>query len=306
MKPDLSVNVAGMRMKNPIMPASGTFAYGEEMAEFFDLSRLGAVITKGTTLLPRQGNEPPRTCETTAGMINYIGLANPGAEAVIKEKIPFLLQFGVPIIVNICGATTEEYVKLVRRFNGVVGVEALEINISCPNTQHGGIAFGQDAQVAFALIQEVRQQTSLPLIVKLTPNVTDIVAIAESIKRAGANAVSLVNTFKARAKIRSGPHKGKWIEGGLSGPCIKPIALRLVSDLAKAKIGIPIIGIGGIMCWEDVLDFLESGADAVQIGTANFLDPTIMIKIIDGLTRYLTREGFPSLAAWRQKQGKPS
>lgn len=298
---DLSVNIAGIRMKNPVTPASGCFGYGEEMAEFIDLSKLGAVVTKGTTLEPRQGNEQPRICETRAGMINYIGLQNPGADAVIREKIPFLRQFGVPIIVNISGSTTSDYVQLAKIFTNIEDVSALEVNISCPNVKVGGVVFGQDPRVAFELVVEVRAATSLPLIVKLTPNVTDIIVVAESVVNAGANVISLINTFKSRARIRSGPNGGKWIEGGLSGPCIMPIALRMVSDLAKAKLGVPIIGIGGISCLEDALDFLESGADAIQIGTANFIDPTIMIQIIEGLSDHLQKQGFSTLAEWRQK-----
>lgn len=302
MEPDLSVDIAGIRMKNPVMPASGCFGYGEEMAGLIDISKLGAVITKGTTLLPRQGNEQPRIWETRAGMINFIGLQNPGAKAVIKKKIPFLRQFGVPIIVNISGSTSEEYEELAKMFNGVEGVSALEVNISCPNVRAGGIVFGQDSRAAVEVVSGVRKATSLPLIVKLTPNVTSVIPIATAVVAAGANVLSLVNTFKARARIRNGPNKGQWIEGGLSGPCIMPIALRMVSDLAKAELGVPIIGIGGISCFEDALDFLESGASVVQIGTANFINPNVMIEIIDGLRKHLAKNGFSSFAAWQKKK----
>lgn len=301
MEPDLSVEIAGINMKNPIMPASGTFGYGKEMSEFFDISELGAMVTKGTTLLPRQGNDLPRICETRAGMINFIGLQNPGAKVVIEEKIPFLRKFGVPIIVNIAGNTPEEYEQLAQMFDKVEGVAGLEVNISCPNTKAGGIAFGQDPKVAFELILGVRTVTSLPLIAKLSPNVTDIILIAESVVNAGARALSLINTLRARARIRSGPQQGKWIEGGLSGPAIMPLALRMVSDLAKAKLGVPIIGIGGISSFEDALDFLESGADAVEVGTANFLNPNTMLEIIKGLKGYLTEKGFSSLKEWKAK-----
>lgn len=298
---DLSVDIAGIKMQNPIMPASGTFGYGEEMADIIDIRKLGAVVTKGTTLEPRQGNDQPRMCETRAGMINFIGLQNPGAEAVIRDKIPFLRQFGVPIIVNISGSTIEEYEELATMFDCVPDVAAQEVNISCPNVKQGGVAFGQDLKLAFETVYRVRKKSILPLIVKLTPNITDIVLIARAVVEAGADAISLVNTFKARARIRSGPNKGKWIEGGLSGPCIMPVALRMVSDLAKAEISVPIIGIGGIQFLKDALDFFESGADAIQIGTANFIDPTIMIQIIEGLEKYLAKNGFASFQEYLQK-----
>jgi dihydroorotate dehydrogenase (NAD+) catalytic subunit len=301
MEPDLSVEIAGIRMRNPVMPASGCFGYGEEMTEFIDISKLGAVVTKGTTLLPREGNEQPRICETRAGMINFIGLQNPGAEAVIEEKIPFLWQFGVPIIVNIAGATEEDYVELARRFDRVEGVAGLEVNISCPNTKRGGIAFGQDPDVASELVTKIREATSLPLIVKLTPNVTDVVSIAASVVLAGADALSLINTFTARARIRGGPKAGEWIEGGLSGPAIMPLALKRVSDLAKANSKHPIIGIGGISDTQDALDFLESGADAVAVGTANFVNSNVMIEIINGLKKHLAEKGCFTLAELRQK-----
>jgi len=298
---DLSVNIAGIKMKNPIMPASGTFGYGEEFSDLIDISQLGAVVTKGTTLQSRQGNEQPRIYETRAGMINFIGLQNPGAEIVIREKIPFLRQFGVPIIVNISGVSIGEYLEVAKIFAGSLEVAGLEINISCPNIKKGGVAFGQDPILAAKVVGSIRGLTMLPLIVKLTPNVTNIITIAKAVIKAGADAISLVNTFKARAKIRSGPKRGKWIEGGLSGPCIMPIALRMVSDLYKAKLGVPIIGIGGISFFEDALDFLESGADAIQIGTANFINPNIMIEIIGKINNYLEEKGFSSLSEWRAK-----
>jgi len=298
---DLSVNIAGVVLKNPVMPASGTFGYGEEFADFMDLSRLGAAVTKGTTVLPRQGNAQPRFVETRAGMINFIGLQNPGSEAVINEKIPFLRRFGIPIIVNISGTTVQEYVQMARAFDKVPGISALEVNISCPNIKAGGVTFGQDPELASEVVGLVRAETTLALIAKLTPNVTNVVPIAQAVIKAGAGALSLVNTFKARARIGSGPNKGSWIEGGLSGPCIMPIALRIVSDLAKAKLGVPIIGMGGISCLQDALDFFESGADAIQIGTANFVDPTIMIQIIEELERYLQRKGFVSFTEWLKK-----
>jgi dihydroorotate dehydrogenase (NAD+) catalytic subunit len=298
---DLSVDIAGIKMQNPIMPASGTFGYGEEFSDLIDVSKLGAVVTKGTTVQPRPGNEQPRIAETRAGMINSIGLQNPGAEIVAREKIPFLRQFKVPIIVNISGTVPEDYLRLVAIFNEVEGVAGLEVNISCPNVKQGGILFGQHPTVAHGLISQLKKISRLSLIVKLTPNVTDIVTLARAVVEAGADALSLVNTFTARAKIRSGHNKGKWIEGGLSGPGIMSMALRKVSDVYKASLGVPIIGIGGIQFIEDVVDFLESGADAVQIGTANFVNPLVMMELVKELGLYIEKTGCQSLKEWREK-----
>ncbi len=297
---DLSVDIGGIHLNNPVMPASGCFGYGEEFSDLYDISLLGAVVTKGTTLEPREGNPQPRSVETTAGMINFIGLENPGARFVVEKKLPFLRKFAVPVIVNISGRTADDYIQLAAIFDEEPEISGLEVNISCPNVKAGGIVFGQSCEAAKELVAAVRARTSLPLIVKLTPNVTDVVPIARAVIEAEADAVSLVNTFKARAKIKSGPDKGKWIEGGLSGPCIKPIALRLVSDLAKAKLGVPIIGIGGIMCLEDALDFFESGASAVQIGTGLFKNPLLMLEIIEGLRKHLADNGFASFREWKK------
>lgn len=296
MEPNLSVKIAGIEMKNPIMPASGTFGYGEEISEYINISELGAAVTKGITLRPRKGNPVPRTVETDAGMINRIGLQNPGVDAVIQEKISFLRQFKIPIIVNICGGTLKEYVKMAKRLNGVEGVSAIEVNISCPNTQEGGIAFGQDPRIASGVISEVKAvaDSDLAIIAKLTPNVTNIVAIAKAVKEGGADAISLINTVRARAKVRS-KNKSVWIEGGLSGPAIKPIALKLVHEVAQANLGLPIIGIGGISTVIDVVDFLESGADAIQIGTASFIDPATMIYLINGLKKYMKDNNYENI-----------
>lgn len=303
---DLSVNVAGIRMQNPVMPASGCFGCGEEYLDFIDPSSLGAIVMKGVTLLPRAGNEQPRLAEVFGGIINFIGLQNPGVEAIVRDKIPIARRFNVPVIVNISGNTAEEYEQMAQRLDGVEGVTALEVNISCPNIKHGGVAFGQDPEIAFSITQSVRGKTSLPVIVKLTPNVTDIVSIAKAVASAGANAVSLINTLKARARIKNYPSKGKWkwVEGGLSGPCIKPIALRMVSDLTKAKLGIPIIGMGGISNFDDALDFFESGADAIAIGTAVFVNPNVFKEVIEGLKKYLAENGFASFEEWKQKTRK--
>jgi dihydroorotate dehydrogenase (NAD+) catalytic subunit len=304
MEADLSVEIAGIRMKNPVMPASGTFGYDKRLSSF-DLSLLGAMVTKGTTLEPREGNDPPRICKTAAGMINFIGLENPGAKRFIQHMIPELRKFGVPIIVNICGAVTEEYEALARMFDNVEGIAGLEVNISCPNTKEGGVAFGQDPRLTSEVVGRVRKATKLPLIVKLTPNVTNIVVAGRAAVEAGADALSLVNTLKARARIRTGPGAGRWIEGGLSGPAIMPVALKMVSDLAKAKLGVPIIGIGGISSLENALDFFESGADAIQVGTANFINQRIMLEIIEGLRRYLQENGFTSFREFLQKSRNP-
>jgi len=295
MEPDLSVKIANIRMKNPIMPASGTFGYGEEASQFLDISKLGAVVMKTTTLKPRKGNSNPRICETDSGMINSIGLQNPGIEAVIREKIPFLLRFKTHIIASIGGATIEEYVQMAKKLDQECGISGIEVNISCPNTEKGGIAFGQDAKIAYEVISKVRKavNSNLTIIAKLTPNVTDIVNIARAVKIAGANAISLINTVRARAKVRGKDEK--WLNGGLSGPAIKPIALKLVHEVAQANLGIPIIGIGGIRNLTDVLDFLECGADAVQIGTATFVEPDTMIKVINELREYMKKKNYSNI-----------
>ncbi len=296
MEPDLSVKIHNIRMKNPIMPASGTFGYGEEMADFIDISKLGAVVIKTTTLKPRKGNPSPRICETDAGMINSIGLQNPGIDVVIKEKIPFLLQFETPIIASIGGETIAEYEQLAQKLNQVSDlISGVEVNISCPNTERGGMAFGQDPEIASEVINRVKRVvgSALTVIAKLTPNVTNIVTIAKAVVLAGADAISLINTVKARAKVRG--RDEKWLNGGLSGPAIKSIALRLVYEVAQANLGVPIIGVGGISNVTDVLDVFECGADAVQIGTANFINPNIMIEVIDGLRKCMEKKGYSNI-----------
>jgi len=293
MEPDLSVKICNLQMQNPIMPASGTFGYGKEMDEFIDLSQLGAVVMKTTTLEPRQGNSQPRIGEVDAGMINSIGLQNPGVEELINEKIPFLRQFNVPIIASIGGRTVSDYVGMARKVSH--WVDGLEANISCPNTEQGGIAFGQDPEIAYQVILKVKKESNPDTIIiaKLTPNITDIVVIAKAVVEAGADAISLINTVKARVRIRG--KKEGWLTGGLSGPAIKPIALNMVYQVAQANLGIPIIGIGGIRTVTDVIDFLECGADAVQIGTANFVNPSIMTEVIDGLKKYMVKKNYSNI-----------
>jgi len=292
---DLSIRLAGIMMQNPVMPASGCFGYGEEYSRVIDVSRLGAIVTKGTTLNLKEGNNQPRMKEVFGGLINFIGLQNPGAVETIEQKIPIARSFGIPVIVNISGNSIEEFGELAGMFDGVPGVMALEVNISCPNVKLGGVAFGQDPDLVEKATLAARRRTNLPLIVKLTPNVADCVPIAKAAARGGASAFSLINTVKSRAEFSP----GVWIEGGLSGPCIMHIALRMVSDLNKAELGLPIIGIGGISCLENALLFFRSGADAVQVGTAIFGNPLVMHEIIDKLDIYIESTGCKSFKEWK-------
>lgn len=285
----MEVSIGPLRLKNPIMTASGTFGYGEEYAGFIDLNRLGALIIKGLSLHPRKGNPPPRIMETTGGMLNAIGLENVGASAFIEEKLPFLRRFDVPVIANIFGETVAEYQKTAELLERAGGVSGLELNISCPNVQKGGVAFGADPLLAAEVTGKVKRGTNLPVIVKLTPNVTDIAYIAESVEDAGADALSLINTITGMSVDveRRAPHL-KNITGGLSGPAIKPVALRMVWQVVK-RVSIPVIGIGGILTAADALEFLIVGARAVQIGTANFINPRAATDILAGMEDYLER-----------------
>jgi dihydroorotate dehydrogenase (NAD+) catalytic subunit len=288
---DLSIELAGIKFKNPVMVASGTFGYGEEYSEVTDISKLGAIITKTVTLKSREGNPPPRLCETSSGMLNSIGLQNDGIESLIKEHLPFLAKFKIPVIVNIAGDTPEEFGQLAKRLDKEPTVKGIELNISCPNVKHGGMLFGVDPKLTAEVVIAVKKATALPVIAKLTPNVTDIALIAKAAQDAGADAVSLINTVLGMAinvenwksKIAAGP-------AGLSGPAIKPIAVRMVYQVAKA-VNIPVIGIGGIMTPEDAIEFFLAGASAVQIGTANFVDPEVCAKIINGIKSYVETRG---------------
>ncbi len=294
-QPELAVEIAGIKLKNPVMPASGTFGYGQEYAPYVDLNQLGAVVTKGLSLNPKAGNNTPRTCETVSGMLNAIGLQNVGVDAFIHDKLPFLQQFDTPVIVNFFGNTQEEYGEVAARLNDVPGVAALEMNISCPNVKHGGIIFGTDPEAAFSVISLVRKRTNKPLIVKLTPNVTDIQILARAAEDAGADVLSLINTLTGMAvdvKTRK-PRLANTI-GGLSGPAIRPIAVRLVHQVVQA-VQIPVIGIGGISRAMDALEFLIVGAKAVQVGTANFVDPNAMATIIAGLEEFCREEGIADI-----------
>jgi len=282
------VDIAGIKMKNPVMVASGTFGYGEEYSELIDLNKLGAIVTKSITLNPRAGNPPPRICETPAGMLNSIGLQNDGLKVFIEKQLPFLSKFDVPVIVNVAGETIDEYVEVSRTLSRELKVRGIELNISCPNVKKGGMTFGIDPKATKELIEEVRAATKLPLIAKLSPNVTDITVIAKAAVSAGADALSLINTVLGMAiDIKTKKPKLTTVTGGLSGPAIKPIAIRMVWQVAQA-VKVPIIGIGGIMTAEDAYEFLLAGASAVQIGTANFIDAETPLKIIKGLTSLTT------------------
>ena len=291
LQPQMEVEIAGLKLKNPIMPASGTFGYGEEYAPYLDLNQLGAVVTKGMSLKPKAGNNTPRICETVSGMLNAIGLQNVGVDAFIQKKMPFLQQYDTPVIVNFFGNTQDEYGEVAARLDDVPGVAALEMNISCPNVKHGGIVFGTDPNAAADVISLVRKKTTKPLIVKLTPNVTDIQVTARAAEEAGADALSLINTLTGMAvdvKTRK-PRLANTI-GGLSGPAIRPIAVRMVHQVVQA-VNIPVIGIGGISRAMDALEFLIVGAKAVQVGTANFVDPKVMATIIADLETFCREEG---------------
>lgn len=286
----LKVEIAGIKLKNPVMTASGTFGYGQEYAPFIDLNRLGAMILKGITLKPKMGNPPPRIIETPSGMLNAIGLQNVGVEMLIKEKLPYLKKFNTPVIINISGDTIEEYVELAQKLGEIskeMKIAGLEVNISCPNVKKGGMVWGTDAKATYKIVSSIRKTTSLPLVVKLTPNVTDIKTIAQAAEEAGADALSLINTLVGMVvDIDSRKPKLANISGGLSGPAVKPVALWLVWQVFQT-VNIPVIGIGGIIKIEDALEFIIAGAQAIEIGTANFLNPKVTIEIIEGIQKYL-------------------
>ncbi|MFC1846134.1 dihydroorotate dehydrogenase [Chloroflexota bacterium] len=277
----------GLSLANPVMTASGTFGYGIEYQELIDIQRLGAIVCKGTTLRPRNGNPQPRLVETASGLLNSIGLQNIGVDAVIKEKAPVWTEWKVPVIVNIAGETVEEYAEIAGKLEGVPGVCGIEINVSCPNVESGGIEFGTRPESAALVTESVKSVSSLPLIVKLSPNVTDILEMAVAVAGAGADAVTLVNTFRGMAvdMSKGKPSLGKTI-GGLSGPAIKPIALYMVYHVAR-NIDIPVIGCGGINCADDALEFIMAGASAVQVGTANLSNPSVVVEILDGIRQFL-------------------
>lgn len=290
-RPSLAVNIAGIHLKNPVMPASGTFGYGEEYAPYLDLERIGAIVTKGLSLRPKAGNPTPRIAETISGMLNAIGLQNVGIDDFIKFKLPFLREVNTPVIVNFFGNTLDEYGEVAARLADLPEVAGLELNISCPNVKQGGIVFGTDPKAAAEVVSLVRSRSKKPLIVKLTPNVTDITVIARAVEEAGADALCCINTITGMAvdiKTRKARLANK--TGGLSGPAIRPIAVRMVHQVVQA-VKIPVIGVGGIVRPADALEFLIVGAKAVQVGTANFVDPAAMLSIIEGIEQFCIEEG---------------
>lgn len=295
-KPDLTVDIGGLKLQNPVLTASGTFGYAGEYEHLVDLNRLGGIIVKGLSLEPTKGNPPPRICETPSGMLNAIGLENVGIEAFVSEKLPFLKTLKPPIIVNIYGKREEDYARLAARIEEIEAVAAIEVNISCPNVKAGGMVFGVDPQAAHGVIRAVRSRTTKLLIVKLSPNVTDITAIARGVEGAGADCLSLINTLTAMAiDINTRRPKLANITGGLSGPAIKPIALRMVWQVAQST-SVPIIGIGGIMSAADALEFFIAGATAIQVGTANFVNPQATTDIIDGIEKFLLEKNIARLS----------
>ena len=296
MRPDLSVEISDLKLATPLIAASGTFGYGTEYSDVVDYSAIGAIAVKGLYLNPRPGAPPPRIWETPSGMLNAIGLQEIGITRFIEEKLPELRKLGPAVVVNICGSTLEEYGELARVLNDVEGVSGIEINISCPNVTEGGILFGCDPDLAARVTEMVRAATTLPVIPKLTPNVTDIAAIARRVESAGADALSLINTIPAMAiDVETRRPRLANVVGGLSGPAIRPIAVRLVYQTAQA-VEIPVIGIGGIGSAEDALEFLIAGAQAVQIGTMNFVDPSVWSRTLDGLEDYCRRHELSSIA----------
>lgn len=287
-EPNLSVDIGGVVLKNPVMTASGTFGYGIEFEELVDLNSLGGIIVKGLSLNPAKGNPPPRIVETSCGMLNAIGLENVGIKAFIETKLPKLKKFNTPVFINIYGKTENEYAELAKVANDSEDIAGMEINISCPNVSAGGLAFGVDPTCAAGVVSAVRKNTDKPLMVKLTPNVTDIVVVAKSVEDAGADSVSLINTLTGMAiDVESRKPKLANVIGGLSGPAIKPVALRMVFQVAKA-VKIPVIGIGGIMNATDALEFIIAGATAIQVGTASFVDPGVTGNIVTELQKYLS------------------
>ena len=284
------VNLAGVELKNPVMTCSGTFGSGMEYAEFVDLNRLGAVVTKGVANVPWPGNPTPRVAEVYGGMLNAIGLQNPGIDVFCERDIPFLQKYDTKIIVNVCGRTTEDYCEVVDRL-AEQPVDMLEINISCPNVKHGGIAFGQDPKAVEAITKAVKERAKQPIIMKLSPNVTDIAEMARAAEAGGADVISLINTITG---MKIDVNRRKFVlankTGGMSGPAVKPVALRMVYQVAQA-VKVPVIGMGGISTAEDALEFILAGATAVSVGTANFADPQATVKIIEGIEAYMKAQG---------------
>ncbi|MGY3778798.1 dihydroorotate dehydrogenase [Isobaculum melis] len=291
----LAVNLPGLALKNPIMPASGCFGFGEEYAKYFDLNQLGAIMIKAATLEPRFGNPTPRVAETPSGMLNAIGLQNPGIDEIMQVKLPKLGAYDVPIIANVAGSTEADYVAVCERISQSKHVAAIELNVSCPNVKHGGIAFGTDPDVAFTLTEAVKKVSKVPIYVKLSPNVTDIVPIAKAVEAGGADGITMINTLLGmRIDLKSRKPILANQTGGLSGPAIKPIAIRLIHQVSRA-VEIPIIGMGGVYTVDDVLEMYLAGASAVAVGTANFTDPWVCPKLIDALPNRMDELGMTTL-----------
>ncbi len=294
-RPDMSVEIAGIKLRNPVMPASGTFGYGEEYTPFIDMEKIGAIVTKGLSLKPKAGNPTPRIAETVSGMLNAIGLQNVGIEAFIQHKMPFLRTVNTPVIANFFGNTLEEYGEVAKRLNDIPEIAAGELNISCPNVKQGGIVFGTDPKAASEVVALVRKNLQKPLIVKLTPNVTDITIVARAVEEAGADAIACINTLTGMSvDVHTRKPRIANMTGGLSGPAIRPVAVRMVHQVVQS-VSVPVIGIGGIVKAMDALEFLIVGAKAVQVGTANFVDPTAMISIIEGIEDFLIEEGIDDI-----------
>jgi len=294
-RPDMSVEIAGIKLRNPVMPASGTFGYGEEYTPFIDMEKIGAIVTKGLSLKPKAGNPTPRIAETVSGMLNAIGLQNVGIEAFIQPKMPFLRTVNTPVIANFFGNTLKEYGEVAKRLNDIPEIAAGELNISCPNVKQGGIVFGTDPKAASEVVALVRKNLQKPLIVKLTPNVTDITVVARAVEEAGADAIACINTLTGMSvDVNTRKPRIANMTGGLSGPAIRPVAVRMVHQVVQT-VSVPVIGIGGIVKAMDALEFLIVGAKAVQVGTANFVDPTSMISIIEGIEEFLVEEGIDDI-----------
>jgi dihydroorotate dehydrogenase (NAD+) catalytic subunit len=291
----LEVHIGDLKLKNPVMTASGTFGYGTEYAGFIDVGRLGGIFVKGTTLNPRQGNDYPRMAETPSGMLNSVGLQNKGVDYFVEHLYPVIKEYDTHIIVNVSGSTVGDYAACAKKLANLDKMPAIELNISCPNVKEGGMAFGTSCRSAAQVTREVRKVFPKTLIVKLSPNVTDISEIALAVEGEGADAVSLVNTFLGMAiDVESRKPKLSTVTGGLSGPCIKPIAVRMVREVFHA-VKIPIIGMGGICNWQDAIEFILAGATAIQVGTCNFIDPEASVKIVDGVNDYLDRHQIASV-----------
>ncbi|WP_321531082.1 dihydroorotate dehydrogenase [uncultured Desulfuromonas sp.] len=296
--PSLAVDLAGLTLRNPVMPASGTFGYGREFAPYLDLEKIGAVMTKGISLQPKAGNPTPRIAETSSGMLNAIGLQNVGIDAFIRDKVPYLQTINTPVIVNFFGNQLPDYIEVAEKLSDIDAVDAVELNISCPNVKQGGIVFGTEPCAAAEVVSGVRKVLNKPLIVKLTPNVTDITVMARAVEEAGADVISCVNTLTGMAVDieRQRLHLANGT-GGLSGPAIKPVALRMVYQVVRA-VKVPVIGVGGIMTAKDALEFLLIGATAVQVGTANLVNPGAMTEIVDGIELFCRDKGIDDINQW--------